>query len=412
MSFSIEQFYRSNRKILIWLLLGVLLWAVRGYFGLIFVVYVLTLLVLPAARSLHRRTRMPERAALTAIYLAALLVMGGFVRFVTPMVVGEANHLVSNLGAIQVRLIDLNDRFAERYPNLQAPLLGYLRSSLQGDVRDRFEKDMLAEAQRLGLPDEAVRSPARWSESVDDDTAGSQLVRFEQERLLGSLFDEAASGVRRLAPGIVAGFYHGIATLALGLLFSFMILIDLKRLTQLVESMRQSRLADFYDQTGPAIARLGRSIGIAIRAQAMIALANALLTTIGLAILGVPSIAMLAVIVFVCGFVPVIGTFASTLPILLLAINSGGPSLVLGVVVMIGVIHAVEAYLLNPLVYGVEFELNPVLTLIILFVAYHAFGVWGMLLGLPVARYLMHDVFALGGIGDEAIKSDRSAEAP
>jgi len=38
-------------------------------------------------------------------------------------------------------------------------------------------------------------------------------------------------------------------------------------------------------------------------------LANALLTTVGLAILGVPSIAMLAVIVFVCGFVPVLGPF-------------------------------------------------------------------------------------------------------
>ena len=396
MSFSIEQFYRTNQKVLTWLLLALLLWAVRGYFGLIFVVYVLTLLVLPAARALHRRMRMPERAALTAIYLAALLAMGVFVRFVTPMVVGEANHLVSNLGAIQNRLIVLNEHFEERYPDLQAPLLGYLRSSLQDDVRERFEKDLSAEAQRLGLPDEAVRSPTRWSEGAEDDAAGSQLVRFEQERLLGSLFDEATSQVRHLAPSIVTGFYHGIATLALGLLFSFMILIDLQRLSQLVDSVQHSRLADFYRQTGPVIARLGRSISIAIRAQALIALANATLTTVGLAILGVPSIAMLAVIVFVCGFVPVIGTFVSTVPILLLAINGGGAGLVLGVLAMIIVIHAVEAYLLNPLIYGAEFELNPVLTLIILFVAYHTFGVWGMLLGLPVARYFMHDVFALG----------------
>lgn len=408
MSFSLEQFYRANQKILIWLVLGVLLWAVRGYFGLIFVVYVLTLLVLPVARALHRRSRMPERAVLAALYLAALLAMGGFVRFVTPMVVGEASHLVSNLGAIQNRLINLNEGFAERYPSLQAPLLGYLRSTLQDEVRDRFERDLSAEAQRLGLPDEAARSPARWSENAEDGDAGIQLLRFEQERLLGSLFDEAANGVRRLAPGVVAGFYHGIATLALGLLFSFMILVDLKRLSQLMESLRYSRLSDFYAQTAPVIARLGNSIGIAMRAQAVIALANAMLTTIGLAILGVPSIAMLAVIVFVCGFVPVIGTFVSTVPILLLAVNSGGPGLVLGVLAMIVVIHAVEAYLLNPLIYGAEFELNPVLTLIILFVAYHTFGVWGMLLGLPVARYLMQDVFELG----RAAKTDTSEAAP
>ncbi|MFX7212936.1 hypothetical protein ABTI51_18390, partial [Acinetobacter baumannii] len=62
----------------------------------------------------------------------------------------------------------------------------------------------------------------------------------------------------------------------------------------------------------------------------------------------------------------------------------------------------------NPLIYGAEFELNPVLTLIILFIAYHTFGVWGMLLGLPVARYVMQDVFALGRLP----RTGRSAAMP
>jgi predicted PurR-regulated permease PerM len=62
---------------------------------------------------------------------------------------------------------------------------------------------------------------------------------------------------------------------------------------------------------------------------------------------------------------------------------------------MIIIIHAIEAYVLNPLVYGRHLKLNPVLTLIILFVAYHAFGLWGMLLGVPVARYFIHDVLGV-----------------
>jgi predicted PurR-regulated permease PerM len=36
-----------------------------------------------------------------------------------------------------------------------------------------------------------------------------------------------------------------------------------------------------------------------------------------------------------------------------------------------------------------------VLTLIILYVAYHGFGLWGMLLGVPVARYFIHDVLGI-----------------
>jgi predicted PurR-regulated permease PerM len=59
------------------------------------------------------------------------------------------------------------------------------------------------------------------------------------------------------------------------------------------------------------------------------------------------------------------------------------------------VAHAIEAYLLNPLVYGKHLKLNPVLTLIILFVGYHAIGLWGVLLGVPVARYIIHDVLGV-----------------
>jgi len=106
-------------------------------------------------------------------------------------------------------------------------------------------------------------------------------------------------------------------------------------------------------------------------------------------------VAMLSVIVFVCSFIPVLGVFISTTPIVLVALNAGGPSLSVAAVVMIIVIHAIEAYVLNPLVYGRHLKLNPVLTLIILFVAYHAFGLWGMLLGVPVARYFIHDVLGV-----------------
>jgi len=33
--------------------------------------------------------------------------------------------------------------------------------------------------------------------------------------------------------------------------------------------------------------------------------------------------------------------------------------------------------------------------LIILYVSYHAFGFWGLLLGVPVARYFIHDVLGV-----------------
>jgi predicted PurR-regulated permease PerM len=104
---------------------------------------------------------------------------------------------------------------------------------------------------------------------------------------------------------------------------------------------------------------------------------------------------MLSVIVFVCSFVPVLGSIISTTPIALVALNAGGLNLTLAAVGLVIVIHVVEAYFLNPLIYGKHLKLNPVLTLIILYVAYHVFGLWGMLLGVPVARYFIHDVLGV-----------------
>jgi predicted PurR-regulated permease PerM len=122
---------------------------------------------------------------------------------------------------------------------------------------------------------------------------------------------------------------------------------------------------------------------------------NTVLTLVGLLVLGIPLVAMLSVIVFVCSFVPVLGVLISTTPMVLVALNAGGPSLALAAILLVVVTHAVEAYVLNPMIYGKHLNLNPVLTLIILYVAYHAFGLWGMLLGVPVARYFIHDVFGV-----------------
>ena len=55
---------------------------------------------------------------------------------------------------------------------------------------------------------------------------------------------------------------------------------------------------------------------------------------------------------------------------------------------MILVIHFIEAYVLNPHIYGARMKINPVLVLVILLIGHHFFHVWGVLLGVPVYYYL------------------------
>jgi predicted PurR-regulated permease PerM len=55
--------------------------------------------------------------------------------------------------------------------------------------------------------------------------------------------------------------------------------------------------------------------------------------------------------------------------------------------VMIAVIHALETYVLNPQIYGHHMHMNPVLVLIVLTIGGKLFGVWGLVLGIPIVNY-------------------------
>jgi predicted PurR-regulated permease PerM len=297
------------------------------------------------------------------------------------------------LPTTEMRLIESKNRFVDRYPSLRQPLTGFLRSALSDDVVATIDRRLASERARLGL------SEAEIDEALDSGPLLSgPLAEYWNRRdqlYLNALMNEQFQHVRQYAPAVINMLYRATATTLLALLFSFLILIDLGRIKRGVAQLKSSRIGDFYDEAAQPIVRFGVLVGRAIEAQAWIACVNTALTLVGMLLLGIPLVAMLSVIVFVCSFIPVLGVFISTTPIVLVALNTGGPALSLAVIGMIVIIHALEAYLLNPMIYGRHLRLNPVLTLIILYVGYNIFGLWGMLLGVPVARYFIHDVLGV-----------------
>lgn len=408
MAFSFDSFYHLNRRVLIWAILIAVLWLLRDFSGLIFITFLLVFIATPLVQLGHQRLKVPYRLSLALVYLLFLLVLGGFVRYVTPSVIGEANRFVANFGEVQTRLVEFERSLSDKYPGLERSLHGYLRSLLDDDdlatldgELDKLRSDIGLERQTLIDYDDHDKAHQVHALKVE------QYQRREAELLLSVLVAEQTDNAREYLPAVINHFYKGTGTMLLALLFSFLILFDSERLKGQVKSLNLSRLRDFYSETAQPVVRFGYVVGRAIQAQAMIACVNTLLTLIGLLILGVPSLALLSLIVFVCSFVPVLGVIMSTVPITLVALNTGGPGLALGAIVMVVVIHAVEAYVLNPLIYGKHLKLNPVLVLIILLVGYHSFGLWGMLLGVPVAHYFIHDVFGVPLWDEKRLKRQR-----
>ncbi|MCP5143502.1 MAG: AI-2E family transporter [Gammaproteobacteria bacterium] len=317
----------------------------------------------------------------------------GFVRFVAPNVASEVNRLIGNLPQIEMRLIETKNDLVTRYPTLRQPLNGFIRSALTDSINLEVDRALAVERERLGVTEEEI---AAVIESEMPPTGLVERYFARQDQLhVNALMTEQFAKVRERAPAAINMVYRATATTLLALLFSFLVLTDLGRIKRGVQRLRDSRIGDFYDEAAQPVLRFGLLVGRAIEAQAMIATINTVLTLIGLLLMKIPLVAMLSVIVFACSFIPVLGVFISTTPIVLVALNAGGLGLSLGVIGLVVFIHVVEAYLLNPLIYGKHLKLNPVLTLIILYVGYHAFGLWGMLLGVPVTRYFIHDVIGI-----------------
>jgi hypothetical protein len=145
-----------------------------------------------------------------------------------------------------------------------------------------------------------------------------------------------------------------------------------------------------YDETASSVILFGKVVGENFRAQIVISLINTALTIIGLFCLKIGFKTLLAVIVFSCGLIPVLGVFISSIPIMLIAVNDGGGTFhkLYMSVGLIAFIHIVEAYVLNPRIVSSVHRLNPVITLMILYIAHSLMGIWGMFLGLPISVYI------------------------
>lgn len=222
-----------------------------------------------------------------------------------------------------------------------------------------------------------------------------QFMSFARSTAYAGLLERVEGAIRKFLPKVTAGvgeFVNSSISIflqfLLSIVLSFLILWDLPSLQRGVMALATGRTSEVYEEIAPGITAFGVMLGRAFEAQTLIAVVNALLTSIGFLILGIPSIALLATIVFFCSYIPVVGVMLSTLPAALFAFKTGGIGLVMWLVVMVLIVHAIEAYMLNPIIYGRHMKMHPVAILVILMVGEHLFGIWGLILGVPVAAFV------------------------
>jgi predicted PurR-regulated permease PerM len=212
---------------------------------------------------------------------------------------------------------------------------------------------------------------------------------------------------------LVRGVGGRVAAIAsaflLALLFSFLIVLDLPRLSASVRSLERSRLDFVYREVAGSIRDFATVLGKSLEAQFAIAVLNSILTAMGVYLLGLGSnMAFLTVIVFLCSFIPVLGVFISSVPICLIALQMSGLTTMILAIVMITVIHLIEGYVLNPRIYGSYMRINPVIVLFILTIGAKLFQIWGLVLGVPICTYIFGHVVQRS----ETVSPAAEAQAP
>ena len=178
-------------------------------------------------------------------------------------------------------------------------------------------------------------------------------------------------------------------TLFLSMILSFFFTIEKRSMDNFSRLFLQSDFAWFFQDLYFFGKKFVTTFGVVIEAQFFIALVNTVLTTIVMAVMHLPQLAVLALMVFILSLIPVAGVIISFVPLSLVGYSVGGFRDVIYLIITIIVVHALEAYVLNPKFMSSRTNLPIFYTFIVLLVGEHFLGIWGLICGVPIFTFFL-----------------------
>jgi predicted PurR-regulated permease PerM len=193
---------------------------------------------------------------------------------------------------------------------------------------------------------------------------------------------ERLGDVVALSRSVLAGTVETLVFFIVLFMLTAFISVDAPRIVRFFETLLPTPWRDDYRRL---LHGIDTGLAGVVRGQLTIMLVNGLLTLVGLLVLRIPFAFALSALATILYVVPIFGTILSSVPIVLLALTGGGVSMGLLALGYILVIHALEAYVLNPKIMGDASKIHPVLIVLALVIGERSWGLVGALLAVPVA---------------------------
>ncbi len=344
-------FANNWEKMALWAILVGLFYLLKPFFLLIFETFLITYGTKIVIQWAVVRLKMNYRLAAVIVFMLFVTLLGATITWIAPKLIIESNRIVKDFTG-------------------------------SGDQQTREKINKFVESVIVKV--------------VGEEKAQTVIKSDEYSALMEVFKTESTKAIKAALPRFLEMLLHMVKlcweilfTLILAIIFSFILVMDWQRIAGTMKELENSRIRSFYIGAAPHLHAFANVLGKAFTAQAIIATCNTVLTAAGVWFFQVPNIALIMTVVFLCGFIPILGTFLSSIPIVIFAIQVGGLLLVVKLIVLVAVVHAFEAYVLNPKITGNVLHVHPILVLVLLLVGERFFGIWGMVVGVPIGYYII-----------------------
>lgn len=296
------------------------------------------------------------------VYITALLIFGILIVSVIPKTINEISNLLTSLPG-------MIDTLTRNVNNFLIDIFAKFNIELPENFIDIYKESNPKVEGNVETPQIVSNILNSMTKTLTD------LVAKVQGSLMSSI-----SGVFSKVYGAVTSAFR----LVLIIIFSFYFSVDKEKFTHKVKKSIPNKYRD-------DISFLSNRIDIAlqqfIRGRMLMAIFVGIITMIYLLILRVDFAIIIGLITCVADIIPFVGPFLGCVPAVLFAFIDS-PVKAFWVLVLFILVQWVENNILAPKLIGDSTGLNPLLILISIIIGGGIFGVWGMVISVPITSII------------------------
>ena len=191
---------------------------------------------------------------------------------------------------------------------------------------------------------------------------------------------------------LISGTSQVIVALIIMPFMLFYLLRDGKGLRDHITQFLPNKLRE---PVGKVLSDVNQQLANYVRGQITVAVIVAIMFIFFFKIIGLRYAVTLGITAGVLNLVPYLGSFLAMIPALVLGLIAG-PVMLLKVIIVFIVEQTIEGRFVSPLILGSQLNIHPITILFVLLTSGSMFGIWGVLLGIPVyasAKVIISAIF-------------------